>query len=163
VDAEVVATIRTSADDRPTYGCRRIGAVLNQQREQARATAAQSLTSLQTDVAKRPLAATLKLQPARASERRADHHNPPRTSDGRRTPSSTTPVTPRSIRGWQPPEAFPGDDPRSVALEREKPRRCTTNPLPHREWLSDNGGCYRAYETISLTQSIGLLPFFMPV
>jgi transposase InsO family protein len=35
--------------------------------------------------------------------------------------------------------------------------------VPHLiEWLSDNGSCYRAHETISFAQSIGLVPCFAP-
>ena len=43
-------------------------------------------------------------------------------------------------------------------------RRFANRALPHPiEWLSDNGSCYRAHETISFAQSIGLVPRFTPV
>jgi transposase InsO family protein len=43
-------------------------------------------------------------------------------------------------------------------------RRFTDRVVPHPiEWLSDNGSCYRAHETISFAQSIGLVPRFTPV
>ena len=43
-------------------------------------------------------------------------------------------------------------------------RRFANRALPHPiECLSDNGSCYRAHETISFAQSIGLVPCFTPV
>jgi transposase InsO family protein len=46
----------------------------------------------------------------------------------------------------------------------QKPVGHYNRALPHPiEWLSDNGSCYRAHETISFAQSIGLVPCFTPV
>jgi transposase InsO family protein len=52
---------------------------------------------------------------------------------------------------------------RDLMLESVKKRfndQQTPNPV---EWLSDNGSCYRAHETVSFAQSIGLVPCFTPV
>jgi transposase InsO family protein len=52
---------------------------------------------------------------------------------------------------------------RDLMLESVE-RRFTDRVVPHPiEWLSDNGSCYRAHETISFAQSIGLVPCFTPV
>jgi transposase InsO family protein len=43
-------------------------------------------------------------------------------------------------------------------------RRFNSQQTPHLvEWLSDNGSCYRAHETVSFVQSIGLVSCFTPV
>jgi putative transposase len=52
---------------------------------------------------------------------------------------------------------------RDLMLESVKKRfndQQTPNPV---EWLSDNGSCYRAHDTVSFAQSIGLVPCFTPV
>jgi putative transposase len=52
---------------------------------------------------------------------------------------------------------------RDLMLESVE-RRFTNRALPHPiEWLSGNGSCYRAHETIPFSQSIGLVPGFAPV
>jgi transposase InsO family protein len=46
------------------------------------------------------------------------------------------------------------------SVERRSTDRALLHPI---EWLSDNGSCYRAHETISFAQSISLVPCFIPV
>jgi transposase InsO family protein len=43
-------------------------------------------------------------------------------------------------------------------------RRFGDRALPHPiQWLSDNGGCYRAHETIDFAIGVGFVPCFTPV
>ena len=43
-------------------------------------------------------------------------------------------------------------------------RRFGSDPLPHPvQWLSDNGSCYRAAETMDFAMQLGLVPCFTPV
>jgi len=52
---------------------------------------------------------------------------------------------------------------RDLMLESVE-RRFNDQQTPHPiEWLSDNGSCYRAHDTVSFAQSIGLVPCFTPV
>ncbi len=47
-----------------------------------------------------------------------------------------------------------------IAVER----RFASDRVPHFvEWLSDNGSCYTAIETIRFAQQLGLTPRFTPV
>lgn len=52
---------------------------------------------------------------------------------------------------------------RDLMLESVERRFGKQETAPPVEWLSDNGRCYLAYETVSLAQSIGLVPCFTPV
>jgi putative transposase len=46
------------------------------------------------------------------------------------------------------------------AVEKRFGAARTPQPI---QWLSDNGSCYRAYETIEFAVRLGLVPCFTPV
>jgi len=75
-DAVILASIRTLTDDRPTYGYRRIWALLNRQRESTGLSRLNRKRIYRLDVAEWPLAAALHRKAARSCPRRPDHHDP---------------------------------------------------------------------------------------
>jgi putative transposase len=61
------------------------------------------------------------------------------------------------------PASISGQIIRDLILEAiEKRFGTTTTPHPF-QWLSDNGSCYRAHDTIDFADRLGLVPCFTPV
>ena len=172
----MLAAIRTLTDDRPTYGYRRIWALLNRQREQAGQTRlnhkriyrlmSQNGLLLQRYTGK---------PPGRAHDGQIITIRPNLrwTSDGFEIAcwngqsvrvAFALDTCDREVMSWiATTGGISGEMIRDLMLESVE-RRFANRALPHPiEWLSDNGSCYRAHETISFAQSIGLVPCFTPV
>ncbi len=175
-DAEMLAAIRTLTDDRPTYGYRRIWALLNRQREQAGQTRlnhiriyrlmSQNGLLLQRYTGK---------PPGRAHDGQIITIRPNLrwTSDGIeiacwngqsvRVAFALATCDRQVMSCIATNGGISGEMILDLMLESVE-RRFTDRVVPHPiEWLPDNGGCYRAHETISFAQSIDLVPCFTPV
>jgi transposase InsO family protein len=175
-DAGILASIRTLTDDRPTYGYRRIWALLNRQRENA------GLSRLNHKRIYRLMSQNgLLLQrytgkpPGRAHDGQiiTIRSNLRWTSDGFEIPcwsgesvrvAFVLDTCDREVISWVATTGgISGEMIRDLMIESVE-RRFGGQQTPHPvEWLSDNGSCYRAHETVSFAQTIGLVPCFTPV
>jgi transposase InsO family protein len=172
----MLSAIRTLTDDRPTYGYRRIWALLNRQREQAGQTRlnhkriyrlmSQNGLLLQRYTGK---------PPGRAHDGQIITIRPNLrwTSDGFEIAcwngqsvrvAFALDTCDREVISWVATTGgISGEMIRDLMLESVE-RRFGKQQTPHPvEWLSDNGSCYRAHETIAFAQTIGLKPCFTPV
>jgi transposase InsO family protein len=175
-DAELLVSVRTLVDERPTYGYRRIGALLNRQRLQ------NSLPRLNHKRIYRLMAQNgLLLQrytgkpPGRLHEGRIITIRPNLrwTSDSFEVACWNGEVLrvafaldtcDREVMAWcASTGGISGEMIRDLMLESVELRFHTTL-VPHPiQWLSDNGSCYRANETIDFAITLGLVPCFTPV
>ena len=176
-DAQLLPTIRTLVDERLTYGYRRIGALLNRQR------AEQSLPRLNHKRIYRLMAQNgLLLQrytgrpPGRAHEGQIITIRPNLrwTSDcfevacwnGQSVRVAFALDTcDREAMAWcATTGGISGEMIRDLMIQSIEHRFGAVSQVPHAiEWLSDNGSCYRANETIDFAISAGLVPCFTPV
>ena len=175
-DAELLASVRTLVDVRPTYGYRRIGALLNRQRLQ------NSLPRLNHKRIYRLMAQNRMLlqrytgkPPGRVHEGKIVTIRPNLrwTSDGFEIAcwngealrvAFALDSCDREVMVWcASPGGISGEMIRDLMLESVELRFGTTR-VPHPiQWLSDNGSCYRANETIDFAIDLGLVPCFTPV
>jgi len=175
-DGELLAPIRNLLDERPTYGYRRIGALLNRERLKNK------LPRLNHKRVYRLMAQNgLLLQrytgkpPGRAHEGRIITIRPNLrwTSDGFEIACWNGEVVraafaldscDREVMAWcATTGGISGEMIRDLMVESLEKRFGTAcAPLPL-QWLSDNGSCYRANETIDFAISLGLVPCFTPV
>ena len=175
-DGEILVSIRALTDDRPTYGYRRIWALLNRQRENA------GLSRLNHKRIYRLMSQNgLLLQrytgkpPGRAHDGQiiTIRSNLRWTSDGFEIPcwsgesvraAFVLDTCDREVISWVATTGgISGEMIRDLMIESVE-RRFGGQQTPHPvEWLSDNGSCYRAHETVSFAQTIGLAPCFTPV
>ena len=175
-DAQLLAPVRRLVDERPTYGYRRIGALLNRERLQA------GLPRLNHKRFYRLMAQNgLLLQrytgkpPGRLHEGRIITIRPNLrwTSDSFEVACWNGEVLrvafaldtcDREVMAWCGSGAgISGEMIRDLMLESVE-RRCGTTHTPQPiQWLSDNGSAYRAHETIDFAIRLGLAPCFTPV
>ena len=175
-DAQLLAPVRRLVDERPTYGYRRIGALLNRERLQA------GLPRLNHKRFYRLMAQNgLLLQrytgkpPGRLHEGRIITIRPNLrwTSDSFEVACWNGEVLrvafaldtcDREVMAWCASGAgISGEMIRDLMLESVE-RRCGTTHTPQPiQWLSDNGSAYRAHETIDFAIRLGLAPCFTPV
>ena len=175
-DGELLAPLRSLVDGRPTYGYRRIGALLNRDRLQ------KGLPRLNHKRIYRLMAQNgLLLQrytgkpPGRAHDGRIITIRPNLrwTSDGLEIAcwnGETVRVAfaldtcDREVMAWfATTGGISGEMIRDLMLESVE-RRFATRNVPHPvQWLSDNGSCYRANDTIDFAIHLGLVPCFTPV
>lgn len=175
-DAELLGSVRRLVDERPTYGYRRIGALLNRER------AAVGLPRLNHKRMYRLMAQNgLLLQrytgkpPGRAHDGQIITIRPNLrwTSDGFEIGCWDGQVVrvafaldtcDREVIAWcASTGGISGEMIRDLMLEAvEKRFGASVTPEPI-QWLSDNGSCYRAYETIEFAVRLGLVPCFTPV
>jgi putative transposase len=175
-DAELLQSVRELVDERPTYGYRRIGALLNRQR------LSQGLPRLNHKRIYRLMAQNSMLlqrytgkPPGRAHEGQIVTIRPNLrwTSDGFEIPCWDGQVVrvafaldtcDREVMAWCASTAgISGEMIRDLMLEAVE-KRFGAAVTPHRiQWLSDNGSCYRAYETMEFAVRLGLVPCFTPV
>ena len=176
-DAEILVSIRALTDDRPTYGYRRIWALLNRQRGAA------GLSRLNHKRIYRLMSQNgLLLQrytgkpPGRAHEGQIITIRPNLrwTSDGFEIAcwngqcvrvAFALDTCDREVMSWVATTGgISGEMIRDLMLESVERRFGGPDNLPHPvECLSDNGSCYRAHETVAFAQSLGLVPCFTPV
>ncbi len=175
-DAQLLDPVRRLVDERPTYGYRRIGALLNKERRQA------ALPRLNHKRIYRLMAQNgLLLQrctgkpPGRAHEGKIItlHPNQRWTSDGFEIACSNGEVVrvafaldtcDREVMGWCTSSVgISGEMIRDLMLDAVE-RRFAATYTPHPiQWLSDNGSAYRAHETLDFAIHLGLVPCFTPV
>lgn len=175
-DASLLPAIRALVDERPTYGYRRVGALLNRDRK------SQGLPALNHKKLYRLMrhnGLTLARQPQRRSDRPHDgkvitlKSNLRWASDGfeiacwnRQVVRVTFVIDTcdRKIITWASTTGgFDGETVRDLmvlCVERRFSAPCTPHTV---EWLTDNGSCYTARETVAFGQSLGLVPCFTPV
>jgi len=174
-DAELLQAVRGLVDERPTYGYRRIGALLNRQRM------SQGLSRLNHKRIYRLMAQNgMLLQrytgkpPGRAHKGQIVTIRPNLrwTSDGFEIPCWDGQVVrvafaldacDREVMAWCASTAgISGEMIRDLMLEAVE-KRFGTAVTPNRiQWLSDNGSCYRAYEAMEFAVRLGLVPCFTP-
>jgi transposase InsO family protein len=175
-DAELLASLRTLVDERPTYGYRRIGALMNRARLKA------ALPRLNHKRIYRLMSQNgLLLQrytgkpPGRAHDGQIITIRPNLrwTSDGFEIACWNAEAVrvafaldscDREVMAWcATTGGISGEMIRDLMLESVE-RRFGVTRLPQPiQWLSDNGSCYRANETIEFAIRLGLVPCFTPV
>lgn len=162
-DTELLEPIRRLVDERPTYGYRRIGALLNREHRQT------GLTPLNHNRVYRLMAYNgLLLQrytgkpPGRADDGKiiTIRSNLRWTSDGFEIPcwngeavrvAFALDTCDREAITWCASTAgITGEMDRDMMLEAV-------------QWLSDNGSAYRAHATVEFAVRLGLIPCFTPV
>lgn len=176
-DNELLTTIRVLVDERPTYGYRRIGALLN------RARALQGLARVNHKRIYRLMAQNAMLLqrytgrfPGRAHEGQIITIRPNLrwTSDGFEIPCWNSEVVrvafsldtcDREVMAWNATTGgISGEMIRDLMLASVEYRCNGATHTPHPiEWLSDNGSGYRARETQLFADDLGLVPCFTPV
>ena len=175
-DAELLEPVRRLVDERPTYGYRRIGALLNRERASA------GLPRLNHKRLYRLMAQNgLLLQrytgkpPGRAYDGQIITIRPNLrwTSDAFEIPCwdgqavrvvFVLDTCDREVMAWSASTGgISGEMVRDLMLEAvEKRFGAARTPTPI-QWLSDNGSAYRAHETIEFAIRLGLVPCFTPV
>ena len=175
-DLEILAPLRSLVDQRPTYGYRRIGALLNRERLK------NSLPRLNHKRIYRLMSQNgLLLQrctgtaPGRLHDGRIITIRPNLrwTSDGFEIPCWNGEVVrtafaldtcDREIMAWcATTGGISGEMIRDLMLESVEKRFGTPRAPQPLQWLSDNGSCYRANDTIGFAIQLGLLPCFTPL
>lgn len=175
-DADLLAPLRSLVDDRPTYGYRRIGALMNRERlkngqprlnhKRIYRLMSQNGMLLQRYTGK---------PPGRAHDGKIVTIRPNLrwTSDGFEIACWDGQVVrvafaldtcDREAMAWcASTGGISGEMIRDLMLESVE-RRFGAAGLPAPiQWLSDNGSCYRAHETIDFAIRLGLVPCFTPV
>jgi transposase InsO family protein len=175
-DEALLSAIRKLTDARPTYGYRRIAALLNRARRASGAEPvnhkrvfrlmAQGHLLLQAHVGSRPVRAHEGRVIAEASNRRW-------SSDGLEIACWNGEVVrvafaidthDREIIAWQASTGgISGEMVRDLMLACVE-RRFDALRAPHPvQWLADNGSAYTARETLDFATALGLVPCFTPV
>jgi putative transposase len=175
-DAALLDRVRRLADERPTYGYRRIGALLNRERRSS-GFAAVNHKRVYRIMAQNGL--LLQRYTGRPPGRAHDGEiitirpNLRWTSDAFEIACWSGEAVrvvfaldtcDREVMAWCASTAgISGEMVRDVMLMAVE-RRFGTDQTPHAvQWLSDNGSAYRAYETIDFAIRLGLMPCFTPV
>ena len=176
-EAEHLATIRTLTDGRPTYGYRRIWALLNRQRT---ATNQPKLNHKRVYRLMSQNGLLLRRYtgkpPGRAHDGKVITIRPNLrwTTDGFEFTCWNKEIVrvmfgldtcDREVMAWTASTGgLTGEMARDVMVQSVEQRFGSVTSVPHPiQWLSDNGSCYRAKETIAFGQSLGLIPCFTPV
>jgi putative transposase len=175
-DGDLLVPLRSLVDERPTYGYRRIGALMNRERlkngqprlnhKRIYRLMSQNGMLLQRYTGK---------PPGRAHDGKIITIRPNLrwTSDGFEIACWDGQVVrvafaldtcDREVMAWcASTGGISGEMIRDLMLESVE-RRFGTVGLPHPiQWLSDNGSCYRAHETIDFATRLGLVSCFTPV
>jgi transposase InsO family protein len=175
-DADLLVPLRSLVDERPTYGYRRIGALMNRERlkngqprlnhKRIYRLMSQNGMLLQRYTGK---------PPGRAHDGKIITIRPNLrwTSDGFEIACWDGQVVrvafaldtcDREVMAWcAGTGGISGEMIRDLMLESIE-RRFGAAGLPNPiQWLSDNGSCYRAHETIDFATRLGLVSCFTPV
>jgi len=175
-DAELLARIRPLVDTRPSYGYRRITALLNRQADAAGLTRVNHKRVYR--VMKR---AGLLLAPHTGRGRQRRHDGKVATPASNRRWAADVFEIPcwngdavrvafaidshdREILAWTAsPRGIGGIAVRDLMLLAVERRFSALRAPQPVEWLADNGSCFTAHETIAFAYAIGLMPCFTPV
>ena len=175
-DAELLKPLRSLVDERPTYGYRRIAALLNRERLKNSLPRVNHKRIYRLMSQNRML---LQRYTGKPSGRVHDgkiitiRPNLRWTSDGFEIACWNGQVVrvafaldtcDREVMAWRASTGgVTGEMIRDLMLESVEQRFASTT-VPHPvQWLSDNGSCYRARETIDFATRLGLVPCFTPV
>jgi putative transposase len=175
-DSELLGPLRTLVDQRPTYGYRRITALMNRERlnsglprlnhKRIYRLMSQNGMLLQRYTGKPPGRAhdgvIITIRP-----------NMRWTSDGLEISCWNGEVVrvafaldtcDREVIAWcAGTGGISGEMIRDLMIESVERRFGDRTPPHPVQWLSDNGSCYRAHETIDFAIGLGLVPCFTPV
>lgn len=176
-DQALLAQIRALVDQRPTYGYRRIGALLNRMRER-RGQAAVNHKCVYRLMKQNSLLLTRHTGKPRIERPHEGkvitlRSNLRWSSDGFEIPcwngevvrvSFAIDTCDREIMAWEAGTGgYTGESIRNLMYLCVE-RRFGADSVPHVvEWLTDNGSAYTAHETIAFARSLGLVPCFTPV
>lgn len=176
-DAALVDRIRGAVSDLPSYGYRRVWALLRRQAEQQAQPAVNAKRVYRVMRDHGLLLERRRKQPGVA--RRHDGRVAVETSntrwcsdgfefrcdDGERLRITfALDCCDREAISWvASPHGYRGDDVRDVMLEAVERRFGQTLPPAPIQWLSDNGSAYTAEQTRAFAREIGLLPLTTPV
>lgn len=176
-DQALLAQIRALVDQRPTYGYRRIGALLNRMRKRLGQMPVNHKCVYRLMKQNNLLLArhTGKQRMERPHEGKVItlRSNLRWSSDGFEIPcwngevvrvSFAIDTCDREIMAWEAGTGgYTGESIRNLMYLCVE-RRFGADSVPHAvEWLTDNGSAYTAHETISFARSLGLVPCFTPV
>ena len=176
-DQALLDQIRVLVDQRPTYGYRRIGALLNKMRERLGQAAVNHKCVYRLMKQNSLLLArhTGKQRMERSHEGKVItlRSNLRWSSDGFEIPcwngevvrvSFAIDTCDREIMAWEAGTGgYTGESIRNL-MYLCVDRRFGADFVPHAvEWLTDNGSAYTAHETIAFARSLGLVPCFTPV
>jgi len=176
-DQALLDQIRALVDQRPTYGYRRIGALLNRMRERLGQAAVnhKCVYRLMKQNSLLLTRHTGKQRMERPHEGKVItlRSNLRWSSDGFEIPcwngevvrvSFAIDTCDREIMAWEAGTGgYTGESIRNLMYLCVE-RRFGTGFVPHAvEWLTDNGSAYAARETIAFARSLGLVPCFTPV
>jgi putative transposase len=175
-DAELLARIRPLVDARPSYGYRRITALLNRQAQ------AEGLARVNHKRVYRVMKrGGLLLAPHTGRGRQRPHDGEVATATSNRRWAADVFEIPywngdalriafaidphgREVLAWTASLRGIGGiavpDLMQLAVERRFGALRTQHPV---EWLADNGSCFTAHETVAFAHAIGLMPCFTPV
>jgi transposase InsO family protein len=175
-DAELMRRIRSIIDVRATYGYRRVLAILNRQQVLENKP---KLNHKRLYRLMREQGLLLTRHQGKPMERAHDgkvitlRPNTRWTTDGFEIPCENGEVVrvlfgldtcDREILAFEAStEGFSGEMARNVMLKAVEYRFNALHTARRIEWLSDNGSCYRAKETIEFAVQLGLKPCFTPV
>jgi putative transposase len=175
-DVDLLAPLRSLVDERPTYGYRRIGALMNRERlkngqprlnhKRIYRLMSQNGMLLQRYTGKPPgRAHDGKIITIRPNLRWTSDGFEIACWDGRVVRVAFALDTcDREVMAWcAGTGGISGEMIRDLMLESVE-RRFGAAGLPNPiQWLSDNGSCYRAHETIDFATHLGLVSCFTPV
>ena len=174
-DADLLPVLRRLADERPTYGYRRLTALLNRERRAhggppvngkrvLRILRAHGLT-LQAHTARRPGRTHDGAVVALRSDVRwcSDHFEIAGRDGGVVRVLFAIDACDREVIGWQATTAgISGEMVRDLMVACVERRFGATRAAHPVEWLSDNGSGYRAKETLDVATALGLRLAFTP-
>jgi putative transposase len=175
-DAELLARIRPLVDARPSYGYRRITALLNRQAQ------AEGLARVNHKRVYRVMKrAGLLLAPHTGRGRQRPHDGEVATAASNRRWAADVFEIPcwngdalriafaidthdREVLAWTAsPRGIGGIAVRDLMLLAVERRFGALQTQYAVEWLADNGSCSTAHETVAFAHAIGLVPCFTPV
>lgn len=176
-DAELAPLIRQLADARPTYGYRRIGVLLNRELA-ARGQPARNHKCVYRLMRQQGLLLTRSTgqgrQPSHDGTVITLRSNLRWCSDVFEIPcwnreavrvAFVLDTCDREVISWvASTRGISGEMVRDLMVEAVETRFGPVPKAPHPiEWLSDNGSCYTAHDTVSHAFSVGFIPCFTPV
>ena len=176
-DDELLAEIRAIADARPTYGYRRVTALLNRARRGVGAPPVnrkrilrlmrQAALTLQPHTARRPIRAHEGTVVAPASNRRwaSDAFEVACWNGEAVRVAFAIDTHDREVMAWVATAGagISGEMVRDMMLECVERRFDAVRAPRPVQWLADNGSAYTAKQTIDLAAALNLVPCFTPV
>jgi putative transposase len=176
-DDELLVEIRAITDERPTYGYRRVTALLNRARRSSGEPPVnrkrvfrlmrQASLLLQPHTGRRPIRAHEGIVVAPASNRRwaSDAFEIPCWNGEVVRVAFAIDTHDREVMAWvaTADAGISGEMVRDMMLECVERRFDAIRALEPVQWLADNGSAYTAGETVDFATALNLVPCFTPV